>query len=87
MPKCYVPKRKKLDDLSPDAKFALVVQTIRNIKRKLREGGPKVDNVVLGLYIAGHLSNDEATKVKKRIVTWKSWNVAFWEMYAAFHSE
>lgn len=55
------------------------LDAVRKEKENLKPGGPPVDYAALNLYIAKELDKDETRKIREHIVTWESWNAAWWE--------
>jgi hypothetical protein len=52
---------------------------VREIREGLRPGGPTVDFAAIHLYIAGDLNAEDARHVREHIVSWETWNHAYWE--------
>jgi hypothetical protein len=53
------------------------------IQDRLKSGGPAVDFAAIHLYIAGDLDVAEERRVRELVVTWESWNQAYWETMLA----
>ncbi len=63
--------------LEDDTDFEVAIERIRG---HLKEGGPPVDYAAIHLYERGDLDEEETRIVRRRIVTWKTWNNAYWEV-------
>ena len=64
------------DDLGP------LEQVIRQIRERLRVGGPDVDYAALFAFLDEDLAERERAEVELRIARWAAWHDAYWQIRA-----
>jgi len=60
---------------------------LRQMRKRLTEGGPDVNEAALHAYIAGVLEEDERQIVARNVETYRLWHDAYWKIRAAVDSE
>lgn len=55
-------------------------RVIREMRARLKPGGPEVDEAALYAYLAGALPDHQQKIVAQRIETWQQWYEAYWKL-------
>ncbi len=71
------------DREEPQDDLGQVDEVIKNLRARLKPGGPDVDFAALYGYIDRVLPEAEQNEVQRRIATWQTWHDEYWTICAA----